>query len=95
MHSAKGHSANCTTTLGILYSLSLSLSSQVLPVPYSIRARVATSDLVFSSSDIDFGTCTLHESVVATLSITNTSILPQEFGFVHLPDVSTLTHMNT
>ncbi|CAI8016934.1 Cilia- and flagella-associated protein 74, partial [Geodia barretti] len=59
---------------------------QVLPVPYSIRARVATSDLVFSSSDIDFGTCTLHESVVATLSITNTSILPQEFGFVHLPD---------
>jgi hypothetical protein len=59
---------------------------QVLPVPYSIHARVTTSDLVFSSSDIDFGTCTLHESVVATLSITNTSILPQEFGFVHLPD---------
>ena len=65
------------------------MHTQTLPVPFTLRAQVTVSDIEFSPSSIDFGSCTVHESVVASLQLTNKSLLPQEFGFVHLPDVST------
>ena len=71
----------------IMIHFDLSLILQVRTVPFTIRARITQSDLLFSSTHIDFGTCTIHESVVTHLDITNTSILPQEFGFTHLPEV--------
>lgn len=62
-----------------------SLSFQTRPVVFSVLATVTTSDLSFSLESLDFGSCTVHESVVLPLEITNNSLLPQKFGFVHLP----------
>lgn len=52
---------------------------------FSVLAVVTSADLSFSLESIDFGRCTVHESVVASLAITNQSLLPQKYGFVHLP----------
>ncbi len=45
---------------------------------------VTPSELTFDRGSIDFGPCTTHESV-ATLHMTNTSLLAQSFGFLSLP----------
>lgn len=58
---------------------------QTTPVPFTVTARVTSSELQFSPEAIDFGPCTTHESVVASLQITNLSVLHQKFGFVNLP----------
>jgi len=61
---------------------------QTLPVPFSIHAVVTTSDLQFDVSSVDLGYCTIHEAVTHTVELTNHSILPQEFGFIAIPEVS-------
>jgi len=50
-------------------------------------ALVTVSDLEFNAEQVDFGTCTVHESVVVTVKLSNKSILPQKFGFIDLPEV--------
>ncbi|KAM6241195.1 cilia- and flagella-associated protein 74 isoform 2-T2 [Porphyrio hochstetteri] len=55
-------------------------------VHVTVRAIVTTSDLEISPARIDFGYCTIYEAVQATITLTNKSILPQEFGFVGLPE---------
>ena len=49
---------------------------------------MTSSDIAFNAQDIDFGFCTVLESVKRTVSITNKSILPQPFGFCGVPEVS-------
>lgn len=61
---------------------------QVAPVPFTVTAVVTNSDMVFDTTDIDFGDCTIYESTKTTIKLTNRSILPQEFGFVGHPEVS-------
>lgn len=61
---------------------------QTRPVPYVVHAIVTNSDLQFDVTDIDFGHCTIYESVKASVKLTNKSILPQEFGFLGLPEVN-------
>jgi len=56
-------------------------------VQFSISAIVTTSDLEFDVSDIDFGHCTIYEAVTKSVQLTNNSMLPQQFGFVGLPEV--------
>jgi len=63
-------------------------------VPFSIHAVVTKSDLEFDVSSIDFGHCTIYEAVVKSIQLTNHSMLPQEFGFVGLPEVG-LTYLNS
>ena len=60
---------------------------QTRPVPFVVHAIVTNSDLQFNTSEIDFGHCTIYESVRTTIQLTNKSILPQEFGFMGLPEV--------
>jgi len=60
---------------------------QKRPVPFCITAVVTTSDLEFDVSDIDFGHCTIYETVTKSVQLTNHSLLPQQFGFVDLPEV--------
>lgn len=67
----------------ILYTHTLSLQSR--PVIFTVSAQVTQSDITFDKDAIEFGPCTTHESVVTTLQLTNTSILPQSFGFINLP----------
>ncbi|XP_053941874.1 cilia- and flagella-associated protein 74 [Cuculus canorus] len=55
-------------------------------VNFTVHAIVTTSDLEISPAQIDFGYCTIYEAVQANITLTNKSILPQEFGFVGLPE---------
>ena len=66
----------------------ITVADQTRPVPFTVHAIVTTSDLTFDSSTVDFGHSTIHESVTATVKLTNKSILPQEFGFMTIPSVS-------
>ena len=66
-------------------------SLQTRPVPFKVRAVVTSSDIEFNMQDIDFGFCTVYESVRRTVTITNKSVLPQPFGFCGVPDVSEIT----
>ena len=61
---------------------------QTRPVPFTVRAVVTSSDIEFNVQDIDFGFCSVFESVRRTVTITNKSVLPQQFGFCGVPDVS-------
>ncbi|XP_059685957.1 cilia- and flagella-associated protein 74 [Gavia stellata] len=55
-------------------------------VNFTVHAIVTTSDLEISPARINFGYCTIYEAVQANVMLTNKSILPQEFGFVGLPE---------
>ncbi|XP_071623122.1 cilia- and flagella-associated protein 74 isoform X2 [Heliangelus exortis] len=55
-------------------------------VNFTVHAIVTTSDLEISPAQINFGYCTIYEGVKASVTLTNKSILPQEFGFVRLPE---------
>ena len=57
------------------------------PVTFTVHAVVTHTDLEFDVKDIDFGHCTIHESVKMTVNLTNKSILPQQYGFVGVPQV--------
>ena len=65
----------------------ITVADQTRPVPFTVHAVVTTSDLEFDVTDIDFGHCTIYESVKATVLLTNKSILPQQFGFMGIPQV--------
>ncbi|PKU33726.1 cilia- and flagella-associated protein 74 [Limosa lapponica baueri] len=59
---------------------------QAKKVNFTVHAIVTTSDLEVSPAQINFGYCTIYEAVRANVKLTNKSILPQEFGFVGLPE---------
>lgn len=65
----------------------LSYLFQAKKVDCTVHAIVTTSDLEISPMQIDFGYCTIYEAVQTNVMLTNKSILPQEFGFVGLPEV--------
>ena len=60
---------------------------QTRPVPFTVHAVVTNSDMAFDVSDIDFGCCTIYEAVTKTVKLTNYSMLPQQFGFLGIPEV--------
>lgn len=60
---------------------------QIKPVTFTVHAIVTTSDLEISPAEVNFGYCTIYEAVQTTITLTNKCILPQEFGFVDLPEV--------
>ncbi|XP_069466272.1 cilia- and flagella-associated protein 74 isoform X2 [Ambystoma mexicanum] len=64
----------------------ISVADQIKPVLFTVHAVVTTSDLEISPAEVDFGFCTIYEAVQTTVKITNKSILPQEFGFVGVPE---------
>ncbi|XP_031553439.1 cilia- and flagella-associated protein 74-like, partial [Actinia tenebrosa] len=62
------------------------VADQTRAVPFTVRAIVTSSDIEFNVQELDFGYCTLHESVRHTVTLTNKSVLPQPFGFCGVPD---------
>ena len=64
------------------------VADQTRPVPFVVNAVVTTSDLEFNETEINFGRCSVYESVVYSVKLTNHSILPQLYGFLGVPDVS-------
>ena len=53
-----------------------------------MKACISVSDVAISPTTIDYGTCTVCESLVCTVDITNSSCLPMDFGFIQLPKVN-------
>ncbi|CAH8468124.1 unnamed protein product [Heterobilharzia americana] len=51
-----------------------------------IDAVITTTDLSLSPNPINFGWAEIHETVTSRLSITNHSLLPQNFGIVEIPE---------
>ncbi|XP_037391877.1 cilia- and flagella-associated protein 74 isoform X2 [Pygocentrus nattereri] len=65
--------------------LFIQVADQVRPVPFTVHAVVTTSDLEFDRAEVDFGHCSVFESVRTSIRLTNYSLLPQDFGFVGIP----------
>ncbi|XP_073675909.1 cilia- and flagella-associated protein 74 [Garra rufa] len=53
--------------------------------PFMVHAVITSSDLQFNHTEVDFGHCSIYESAQITVRLTNSSLLPQEFGFVGNP----------
>ncbi|XP_063273428.1 cilia- and flagella-associated protein 74 isoform X2 [Prinia subflava] len=66
--------------------VSILIMDKAKKVNFTVHAIVTTSDLEISPAQINFGYCTIYEAVQANVILTNKSILPQEFGFVGLPE---------
>ncbi|PVD35401.1 hypothetical protein C0Q70_02363 [Pomacea canaliculata] len=62
------------------------VADQTNPVSFAVQAVVTNSDMEFDVQEIDFGHCTVYESVCTTIQLTNKSILPQHYGFLGLPE---------
>jgi len=62
------------------------VADQTRPVHFTTYAVLTTSDLKFETRHIDFGNCTIYEQVTHSVKLTNCSKLPQNFGFVNVPD---------
>ena len=60
---------------------------QTSSVPFFIKSVVTSSDIELSKHNIEFGKCTVYESVITSINMTNKCCLPQDYGFVHLPKV--------
>ncbi|XP_031421435.2 cilia- and flagella-associated protein 74 [Clupea harengus] len=65
--------------------LSVQVADQARPVPFMVHAVVTTSELEFDRTELDFGHCSVRESVKVGLRLTNHSLLPQDFGFLGVP----------
>lgn len=65
--------------------VNISVTGQTSSVPFFIKSIVTSSDIELSKHNIEFGQCTIHESVITSINITNKCCLPQDYGFVHLP----------
>jgi hypothetical protein len=65
--------------------INIAISGQSSPVQFIVKAIITESDIQLSQTDFDFEECTVLESLVTTISLTNKSCLPQDYGFIHLP----------
>ncbi|XP_074831693.1 cilia- and flagella-associated protein 74 [Carettochelys insculpta] len=75
-----------TETRVLEVPMTIMVADKTKPIEFTVHAIVTTSDLEISPAELNFGYCTIYEAVQTTITLTNKSILPQEFGFVGLPD---------
>ncbi|XP_069804053.1 cilia- and flagella-associated protein 74 isoform X2 [Dendropsophus ebraccatus] len=66
--------------------LTISVVDQTRPVCFTVHAVVTTSDLEITPKEVNFGHCTIYEAVQTSIQLSNKSILPQEFGFMGIPE---------
>ncbi|KAM4609911.1 cilia- and flagella-associated protein 74 [Polymixia lowei] len=62
------------------------VADQVQPVPFTVHAVITSSDLRFDRTEVDFGYCSVYQSVKTSVCLTNLSLLPQDFGFLGIPE---------
>ncbi|XP_048873042.1 cilia- and flagella-associated protein 74 isoform X2 [Brienomyrus brachyistius] len=63
----------------------IQVGGQARPVLLTVHAVITTSDLEFDRTNVDFGHCTIFDSVKSSVRLTNLSLLPQDFGFLGIP----------
>ncbi|VDQ07148.1 unnamed protein product [Trichobilharzia regenti] len=74
---------------GILQApVTVNVIGQTNKLQLMIDAVITTTDLSLWPNPINFGWTEIHETVISRLSITNHSLLPQNFGIVEIPEVS-------
>ncbi|XP_051280852.1 cilia- and flagella-associated protein 74 isoform X4 [Dicentrarchus labrax] len=66
--------------------MTVQVAGQVKPVHFTVQAVVTTSDLEFDRTEVDFGYCSIYQSVKSSVRLTNLSLLPQDFGFLGVPE---------
>ena len=66
------------------------VADQTRCVPFTVSAHVTGTNLSFSTKELDFGCCSIYESVRMPFSLTNHCLLPQLFGFVSVPEFVTI-----
>ncbi|KAK2851123.1 hypothetical protein Q5P01_007399 [Channa striata] len=66
--------------------MTVHVAGQVQPVGFTVHAVVTSSDMQFDQTEMDFGYCSIYQSVKRTARLTNLSLLPQDFGFVGVPE---------
>nr|XP_020468130.1 cilia- and flagella-associated protein 74 isoform X2 [Monopterus albus] len=62
------------------------VAGQVQPLHFTVHAVVTSSELQFDQTEVDFGYCSIYQSVKSTVCLTNLSLLPQDFGFLSIPE---------
>ncbi|XP_019132344.2 cilia- and flagella-associated protein 74 isoform X3 [Larimichthys crocea] len=66
--------------------MTVQVAGQVKPVHFTVQAVVTSSDLQFDRTEVDFGYCSIYQSVKSSVRLTNLSLLPQDFGFLGVPE---------
>ncbi|KAJ8371108.1 hypothetical protein SKAU_G00111360 [Synaphobranchus kaupii] len=66
--------------------MSIQVADQVRPVTFTVNAIITTSQLEFDRTELDFGHCSIFESVKTSVLLRNHSLLPQDFGFLRIPE---------
>ncbi|XP_056241792.1 cilia- and flagella-associated protein 74 isoform X1 [Seriola aureovittata] len=66
--------------------MTVQVAGQVQPVHYTVQAVVTSSDLHFDRTEVNFGFCSIYQSVKSSVRLTNRSLLPQDFGFLSVPE---------
>ncbi|KAM6924912.1 cilia- and flagella-associated protein 74 [Xenentodon cancila] len=75
------------TDTGVLeVPMTVHVAGQVKPARFTVQAIVTSSDLQFDQTEVDFGCCSIYDCVTSTIRLTNLSLLPQDFGFVSVPE---------
>ncbi|XP_070696380.1 cilia- and flagella-associated protein 74 [Pempheris klunzingeri] len=66
--------------------MTVQVAGQVKPLHFTVQAVVTSSDLQFDQTEVDFGCCSIYQSVKSSVRLTNRSLLPQDFGFLGIPE---------
>ncbi|XP_062247115.1 cilia- and flagella-associated protein 74 [Platichthys flesus] len=66
--------------------MTVQVAGQVQPVHFTVQAVVTCTDLRFEPTEVDFGYCSVFHSVRSRVRLSNLSLLPQEFGFLGVPE---------
>ncbi|XP_035863811.1 cilia- and flagella-associated protein 74 isoform X3 [Sander lucioperca] len=66
--------------------LTVQVTGQVKPIHFTVQAVVTSSNLQFEPTEVDFGICSIYQLVKSSVRLTNLSLLPQDFGFLGVPE---------
>ncbi|XP_065817273.1 LOW QUALITY PROTEIN: cilia- and flagella-associated protein 74 [Labrus bergylta] len=66
--------------------MTVQVAGQMKPVHFTVQAIVTSSDLQFDRTEVDFGYSSIYQSVKSSVHLTNLSLLPQDFGFLDVPE---------
>ncbi|XP_062419540.1 cilia- and flagella-associated protein 74 [Pungitius pungitius] len=66
--------------------MAVQVAGQVTPARFTVQAVVTSSELRFDRTLMDFGFCSIYQSVKSSVRLTNLSLLPQDFGFLTVPE---------
>ncbi|XP_059808414.1 cilia- and flagella-associated protein 74 isoform X3 [Hypanus sabinus] len=75
-----------SSTLVLQAPMNIWVENQIRLISFTVHAVVTSSDIEIDPQTIDFGPCSIYETVVKTIRLMNKSILSQEFGFVGIPE---------